>query len=149
MAILFTLPGIEAEILINGKPVIEHADPEEFQSQHEDPYVAEYQTSHTVCKYIQSETDQLFSVRFTVGAPYVKGKVMDHVRLGFHIFIDGAHVGDAWCSRLHFKHKPIGTKWVHKVEGVTSTTGKLIKHFKFASIETSIPPQSFNIGYTN
>ena len=95
MAVLSTLPGVVAEILINGESVQEYDDDSEIQIDHEDEHVVEYQTTHTVSKYIQSKTGEEFSIRFIVGAPYVKGTVMDHIRLGFHIYIDSTLVGEA------------------------------------------------------
>lgn len=137
MAILPTLPGIEAVILINGNPALEYVDDNEVRVEHEDEDIAEYQATHTISKYIQSQTDQKFSIQLKVGSPYVQGQFMAHVRLNFHIYVDGAKVADPWCSRLHFKHSPVGTKWIREVKGVVGKSGRKVKPFIFADITTS------------
>ena len=138
MAILQIFPGVSVEILINGKATTEYDDVDEVQVQHEDFRVAEYQKSRIVSKYIASETAQRFTIKHTVGAPYIRGTRMPDVSLGFYLYIDGKFVNKTRLSRIWFRGKEIGAVWEQENKGVEKITRReyTLREFVFAKIDT-------------
>lgn len=140
MAVLdLFLEGVTAEILINGALAQEHEDIDEIQVKHASRVVAEYQEKRTVSKYIQSQTGQEFTIKFTVGPPHVKGKNMDQTKLGFHVYVDGNFAGKVWCEKVFFKKNEAGTVWTEEMKGIKVGKGAkcAIRNFAFTAINPS------------
>ena len=107
MAVLNFVPGITAQVLINGKPAAEIRDPDPTAVQPLDPNAVQHQPLRTVSNYIESETGQEFSVKCTVKCPPYK---MDSSKLCFFVYVDG-HLG--WiliCERAPFDRQG-QTEW--------------------------------------
>lgn len=60
MAIFPDVAGVEVTVLMNGVAMKEYNDDEEVETNGDE--LSQYQTSKTVSKYIESETDQEFSI---------------------------------------------------------------------------------------
>jgi len=143
MAVLATLPGIEVDILINGKLSQTYPNLDEIQVEHPDPLVAEHQAARTVARWVESVTDQNFSVRLRVGPPagfkQDSKKKMQYTKIGFHVFVDGVKVASAWCPRPWFKEQPAGAVWEQTIEGVIEGGTRIrsydLRKFRFAKID--------------
>jgi hypothetical protein len=135
MAVLSTLLGLTAEVLIGGVASHEYDDEDEINIQHDDAAVREYQAARTVSKYIKSVTGERFSLKFTVGPP-LGHTGMVYTKLLFQIYIDGIFVWQTFCARPDFKKM---TEWEDEVDGLKEGKGRgcTKKEFIFAAIETS------------
>ena len=129
MAVLDSLPGIEATICINKVPLQEYEDDEvEIAAGH----VGEYQAARTVSKYVESATNKEFSIRLSVNHPYKP----DCPTLGFAIIIDGLRARyPMFDLAAHSSRWP----WHKVIEGVITTEAgrSMMKPFTFAKIRTS------------
>lgn len=149
MAVLSTLLGIEANILINGQPVHEYPDDDDIEVEHEDELVIKHQAARTVSRYIESEDDSNFAISLSVGPPIgfkQQGKKkMQYVKIGFHITVDGMPAANAWCARPWFNKNPDKETWKETIKGVVEGKGRActLKRFRFANIETRMSPHSF------
>jgi hypothetical protein len=140
MAVLSLLPGITVEVLIGGEPAQEYNNDDDKPHQPEkpiSPLAVRHQELYSLSKHIQSETSQFFSIRFTVGPPYIRGNSMPHVKIGFHVKVDDKEAGTIWLSRTWFKYRD-GAIWTEEMKGVKEGKGQrcTVKPFKFAKIET-------------
>jgi hypothetical protein len=102
MAVLNTLLGLTAEVLVNGAVAHEYDDEDETNIQHDDAAVREYQAARTVSKYIKSVTGEHFSLKFTIGPPLGHTGLI-YTKLLFRIYIDGLFVWQTFCARPDFK----------------------------------------------
>jgi len=142
MAVLDGLPGIKVEVRINGEPLVEYDDDEEYKPQDED--IPEDRRAKTVSKYIESQTDQEFTINLTLERPYE----YDCDGLEFHTYIDGIRAQAVLLRRLEYKpHKGIH----HTVIGFSSTDAvtliKTTRPFKFSKLETSRSTAAFSLTY--
>lgn len=83
MAIHDDLPGVEATVCVNGQPLQEYrTDNDEVQ--HNDRAITLHGSLWTITNYIESQTNQDFTIKLTVKLPYV----MDCGRLLYEIRVD-------------------------------------------------------------
>ncbi|KAF8860117.1 hypothetical protein BDZ45DRAFT_741723 [Acephala macrosclerotiorum] len=144
MAILDLVPGVSAEILVNGIPATEHPDTDEIQVDHEDAGVAEYQSKRTVSTYVESVANAPFAIKFTVNKVYQKEMIRrNFAKIGFYVTIDGNSLDPEFCPRPWFNWKDNKDKkeWVMELDGIKAqagTRGKVTQRgFRFAKIETT------------
>jgi hypothetical protein len=148
MAILTSLPGITATVLIDGAVAPEIPDPDEIQVSHKNPRVAHHQTNVTVSRYIQCVTDEPFSIKLKVEPPYR----IDCPKLGFEIKVDGKAAWTATAARPRLRES--NGKWEIEIEGVKEGKGirfveiatgmfillpLFISHFLFPSSSNNFP----------
>jgi hypothetical protein len=140
MAIAPFLPGISASILIAGIPIHEHPDLDEPSIEHFDPAVSKYQTSVLVSNYIESVTDNEFTIKLTLGLPH--SRTMDS-KVRFHITLDGIPVWISTAARPAVQRN--GYEWEDEVEGVKEGKGQActVRKFRFQEIKTSKSPFLF------
>ncbi|TAQ83913.1 hypothetical protein B7494_g7759 [Chlorociboria aeruginascens] len=129
------IPGISAEVLVNGKPIPEIPDRDEIEVIHDDLNVVAWQSVRTVSTYLQTTTDTPFSIKVSVAPPYR----IDCSKLGFHFMIDGKLVWTAKCERPSLAKNE--GKWEFVIGGLMEGKGRRCtrKKFRFASIETQFP----------
>jgi hypothetical protein len=134
MAIADFLPGIEAQVFVNGETATEYADEDEIQVEHASPEVAKYQASRTISKYIEAESDHPVSIKLSVDPPY---SVNMDSKVGFYISVDGIPAWESTCSRPAVKKN--GGHWDDEVLGVKEGKGRGCreKKFRFVAIKTS------------
>lgn len=132
MAIISQLEGVKVEIVVAGDAAQEYPN----ESQEGD---SEEQKRCTTKCYVKSVTAEHFSIRLTVGPPYVKGTVLPVTKLEFQIKIDGKEACTEWAQRPFFKKNPAGTVWSSEVRGIKLGKGYkcTIKEFNFAKIATN------------
>jgi hypothetical protein len=137
MAIAPLFPGITASILIAGKPAHEYPDLDEPSIEHFDRAVSEYQTKRLTSNYIESVTDNEFTIKLTLGPPDSRG--MDS-KVRFYIKVDGKGVWEATAAKPRVKEN--GDEWEEEVEGVKEGKGHgcKLRKFRFAEIKTSKYP---------
>lgn len=126
---------------MGGKPLKEYDnDEEEEMKPGLDPEVMKYQAARTVTKYIESVSDQEFSIRLTLEPPFK----MDCACLSIRIYIDGRNLITPLIQKsiLKFSGDCVATKFQRSIEGMQveapgNAGRELLKKFKFAKIETS------------
>ena len=84
IAILDALPGIEITICTEGDPTRVY-DTENAVVTHKDAAVASHQQNVTVTKYIESVTDQVFTIELEVQGLFK----LDSPALAFEVYGDG------------------------------------------------------------
>lgn len=126
MAVIDAVPGVEACILINGRPVEEYVD----SGEEIDGPLA----SKTVVKYIEAISDAEFTIR-TNGLPTFN----KHKKKGNDFLvaasIDGIRVRG--CFVQHAKSKK-SAPWSVLIEGASGVNGagiRTISAFKFTAVE--------------
>lgn len=133
MAIHEDVSGIEVAICRDGVVATEYeADPEE--SLHVNPNVRFHEDRWTVAKYIESITNETFSIKFTVHPHYVSTSA----KLGFEVLIDGVRVWEPLVDSWKFERIP----WTSTLKGAISGVGNggfgTLRRFKFSKIETGM-----------
>jgi hypothetical protein len=133
MAVLTTLKGVTAQIIVSGLPAAEIVDRDEIEVNHEDPTIQALQAARTVSKYIESRDDEPFSIKVGVAPPYK----IDCSKLEFQIFVDGELAWKPVCERPRLAEND--GLWEDIVEGPKTGKGSgcRVFGFKFAKIETS------------
>lgn len=137
MAILPITPGITAQVIIVKERAAEYGYDKEQVIARKNHERATYLQEHTVKKYIQSEEDdKMFSVKLTVGPPYIRGTYMVDTRLTFYVYFDGMQIATASVLRKGFRSRDVGTMWEHTIDGVISIENgvKKLKKFKFSPL---------------
>ena len=129
MAILTSLPGITATVLIDSAVAPEIPDPDEIQVSHKNPRVAHHQANVTVSRYIQCVTDEPFSIKLKVEPPYR----IDCPKLGFEIKVDGKAAWTATAARPRLRES--NGKWEIEVEGVKEGKGISCREHRFRFVE--------------
>ena len=130
MAILDCLPGIEVTVWADGE-TLEEYDAENDIVTHEDPVAAAHQQSHTVTKYIESTTGQVFLVKVSVKAPYK----LDCPNVSFRLCVDGQWVRSPLMTTASYARR----EWCDLIEGpveMTHSRGE-VTIMKFAEIHSS------------
>lgn len=143
MAIQDDVPGLEVAVCIDGKPLEEYDNDEEEQVKPGLPSeVSQYQAARTVTKYIESVSDQEFTIQLTLGPPFK----MDYACLNTRIHIDGKKVDSPSIQKSRnlnsFSEDCVATKFQRKIKGMRveapGNAGRaLLKRFKFAKIEAT------------
>jgi len=133
MAILEDLPGIEATVRVNGEPLFEYDDDEEYQPQDDD--VPRHKRAKVTSHYIESATGAEFTIKISVGQPYK----MKCPSLGFKVFIDGVCTNRGLVRNLEYLPQ-IG--WRKECTGVSTRDvirkTKRTQNFTFARLQTSM-----------
>jgi hypothetical protein len=133
MAVLDDLPGIEVDVRINGEPLVEYDDDEEYQPQGDE--VPEHRKAKTVSKYIKSETDAEFTVNLSVNRRYN----FECPSIDFLTSVDGIAVSCILVRKSTYLERK--KSWKYASKGYTSRDlirkTKTIQNFKFAKVETN------------
>jgi hypothetical protein len=133
MAIHDDVDGIEVSICMKGEELQEY-ETETKESQNANPLIRYYEDQWTVTKYVESETDEDFSIKFTV-QPYYQAT---SAKLGFEVLLDGVRVRESLVDSWEFKRNPL----VAVLKGAISSVGDVgigtLRKFKFSKIETGM-----------
>src|SRR4051812_502722 len=107
MAIHDDLEGIEVVVCTDGQNMLEYgAEPEE--STHASAAVRLHEEQWTVTRYIESKTDQYFSIKCKVHPEHLATSP----QLGFDIYLDGVRISEPLVAREWFR---VGT-WTYELK---------------------------------
>ena len=107
------VPGISAQIIIDGRPATQHLA-KAVEVKIDDSPIEKYQKHRTLTAYIESNTDQEFEIKLLVQAPY---SMADVTKLGFHVWVDGGEkVWHTVCPRPEYNRA--GQYWEATVNGM-------------------------------
>lgn len=131
MAILTSVPGIEATIQVNNQPLVEHEDDDPAETLGEDALLL---GAKTTSKYIESITGQEFSVHCSVAKPYQRTSAS----VAVHIYVDGIYISGRVLGTPPTMHPPPPVAIVKGPSTFTPGVDReTIHHFTFSNIKTS------------
>jgi hypothetical protein len=143
MAIQDDTPGLEVVVCMDGTSLEEYDNDEEEEAKPGlQSGVMKYQAARTVTKYIESVSDQEFTIQLKLAPPFK----MDYACLVADVRIDGKLVASPGIQKSHniryFSGSYVTKSFRRVVEGMNvdapGKTGRaLVTNFKFAKIETS------------
>lgn len=133
MAILPSIPGIEVQVYIDGKPAKEHSDEVGLEEKNFENEASKYRAGVTIAKYVESISDKTFALKLSVNSPYDFG--IDGEILQFAVLVDGKKVrAPLVLKSKYFKEHG----WSKLIEGIrTQEDASVIQKFRFASINIS------------
>ncbi|KAF4626757.1 hypothetical protein G7Y89_g11399 [Cudoniella acicularis] len=134
MAILHDLPGIKVTVYMNGKPVEEYDDDEEFAPPSR-ALVANNDGKpivKTTTKYIESITDQEFSIYIDITNPFK----FDCPNIGPTVFIDGFKASRTNILRSDYTSHTVSQVIKGAYERDVRRKIQKFRHFKFSKVET-------------
>lgn len=139
MAVLDGLAGIGAEVRVNDEPLVEYDDDEEYKPQEDIP---EHRRAKTVSRYIESQTDQEFTINLSIQKPYE----FDCEGIQFQIQVDGIRAVNVHISRSEYRpHKGFHYAGRGFVSADIVQLTKTIQSFKFSKLETSRSTASISL----
>ncbi|KAF4626758.1 hypothetical protein G7Y89_g11398 [Cudoniella acicularis] len=133
MAVIKGLLGIEAKIIVNNKRVGEWLDIG-VEEEGLDEATANLQpNTKTVCKFVETITDQEFSVFVNINRQYKRTSPS----LGFDIFVDGVEIATKLFQQSALNADKSWSLYVHGVHQLDpKTSTEQVRPFKFCQIET-------------
>lgn len=127
MAIIPQYPGLETSIISKGAPLAEYPAPIHSENSEALPDLA------VVSKYIESVTNQEFTLSVAIKGPFV----MTSTAVLVEVWVDGRRLHGTILTRNRFLKK--GGQIGKLIKGIDISVGnqRKVRVFKFAKIETS------------
>ena len=127
MAILNLLPGLEVSVCVDGQH-LQECDTENDEIKQANPVIVEHLKARTITKYIESETDKIFTIKASFGPDFKK----DCPKISIDFDVDGVFMD----SRFLSPPDP-GYETVCKGKRCGSGQKATVRAMKFAKIEAS------------
>jgi len=130
MAIISTLPGIEATIRVNNIPLPEYLDDEDEDISQGSDYAR--RPLNKISKYIESSEGQEFSINFSLSPPYQ----MDCPALEITLTVDGHKIRGKLAERADYERRHWWSSYRAGVDKGEPGQQGVLRLFQFSGIKT-------------